>query len=134
MLDDYHVVAGTPVVNETVHFLLNNLPPNVHLCLAGRHQPPLRVERLALQAQVHDVGPQELAFEVEEVKQLLSRVNGGSIAPGLADEIAVSTECWPAGVVLAVQSARKGKGIRFGRGVPPASGGESRLYTLFYDL
>lgn len=108
VLDDYHSVAGARAVDQVVHFLTNNLPPDVHLCLAGRHRTDLNVERLALRGQVGDIGAQELSFDREEIIELLDKINGSSCDPELCGEIEAATGGWPAGVVLAAQSARQG--------------------------
>jgi len=45
VLDDYHVVHSPPV-HAAVTFLLDHLPPGLHLVVASREDPPLPLPRL----------------------------------------------------------------------------------------
>ena len=40
VLDDYHVIDSTPV-DQTLTFLLEHLPPQMHLVIATREDPHL---------------------------------------------------------------------------------------------
>ena len=44
VLDDYHVIES-PEIHESVAFLLEHLPPHVHLVIASRADPPLPLAR-----------------------------------------------------------------------------------------
>ena len=44
-LDDYHLIDAQQV-HEPLAFLLEHLPPGVHLVLASRADPPLPLARL----------------------------------------------------------------------------------------
>ena len=45
VLDDYHAVDA-PAVDQALAFLLQNLPPALHLVIASREDPPLPLARL----------------------------------------------------------------------------------------
>ncbi|GHO64236.1 hypothetical protein KSC_031280 [Ktedonobacter sp. SOSP1-52] len=45
VLDDYHVIDD-PAISDSLQFLLEHLPPNLHVILAGRGDPPLHLTRL----------------------------------------------------------------------------------------
>ena len=45
VLDDYHIIDSKPVDN-TLTFLLEHLPPQIHLVIATREDPPLPWARL----------------------------------------------------------------------------------------
>jgi len=40
ILDDYHLITAQPVY-DALTFLLDHLPPQIHLVIAGRADPPL---------------------------------------------------------------------------------------------
>src|SRR4029453_19184699 len=54
VLDDYHVIT-TPVLHETVTFLLDNLPPMLQLVMIGRADPPLPLPRWRVRNQRAEV-------------------------------------------------------------------------------
>ena len=51
VLDDYHVIEST-AVHEGLAFLLDHLPPRVHVLLATRADPPLQLPRLRARGQL----------------------------------------------------------------------------------
>jgi hypothetical protein len=48
VLDDYQVIA-TPLIHQTLAFLLDHLPSRLHLVLTTRADPPLPLARLRAQ-------------------------------------------------------------------------------------
>ncbi len=50
VLDDYHVIDSKPV-DEALTFLLKHLPPQMHLVIATREDPPLPLARLRVRSQ-----------------------------------------------------------------------------------
>lgn len=108
VLDDYHSVENSGPVNSVMEYLLLNSPPGVHYCISSRRQIPLRLERLALQGQVRSVGPEDLVLDAQEIGEVLAKVTEARWSPESVQEVAASTEGWPAGVVLIGQSLRGG--------------------------
>ena len=45
VLDDYHLITARPI-HDAVAFLLEHMPPNLHLIIATRADPPLQLSRL----------------------------------------------------------------------------------------
>ena len=45
VLDDYHVIQAE-AIHEALIFLLDHAPPQIHLVLASRTDPPLSLHRL----------------------------------------------------------------------------------------
>ncbi|HSB67443.1 MAG TPA: hypothetical protein VLD65_12775, partial [Anaerolineales bacterium] len=48
VLDDYHVIDSKPV-HDVINFLIEYLPPTIHLVISGRTDPPLPISRLRVQ-------------------------------------------------------------------------------------
>src|SRR5215471_7642116 len=94
VLDDYHLI-GARQVHASVQFLLGYLPPGLHLVLAARSDPPLRLSRLRAG---------DLRFTEAEAAALL-RGAAGAAAPGLTgsavEALTARTEGWAAGLRLA---------------------------------
>src|SRR5439155_11900704 len=65
ILDDYHVIAAPPI-HQGLTFLLEHLPPHLHLVLATRADPPLPLARLRAQGAVTEVRAADLRFTPEE--------------------------------------------------------------------
>ncbi len=72
VLDDCHVVTS-PAVNLGLAFLLEHLPPNVHLVIASRSDPAIPIARLRARGQVVEVRADELRFTPDEAALLLGQ-------------------------------------------------------------
>jgi LuxR family maltose regulon positive regulatory protein len=110
VLDDYHVIDSEPV-HEVVAFLLEHLPPNVHLVISSRIDPPLPLARLRARNQIMELDAADLSFTPEEAATFLNSVMGLDLS---AEEVVVleeRTEGWIAGLQLAALSMRDRKDI-----------------------
>jgi LuxR family transcriptional regulator, maltose regulon positive regulatory protein len=105
VLDDYHVVDAQPV-HGIVSFLLDNLPPNVQLVIAGRVDPPLPLARLRARNQMIELHASDLRFTPEEAAAFLEDVMGLEISAGDVSALEERTEGWIAGLQLAALSMR----------------------------
>ena len=54
VLDDYHVISNA-AIHEYVLFLINNLPPQLHIILSTRADPPLPLARLRAKSQLSEL-------------------------------------------------------------------------------
>lgn len=105
VLDDYHVVEA-PAVHQALAFLLEHLPPQLHLVIASRVDPPLPLSRLRARGQLTELRAHDLRFTPDEAAQFLREAMG---VPATAEDVAVleaRTEGWIAGLQLAALSLR----------------------------
>jgi LuxR family maltose regulon positive regulatory protein len=103
IVDDYHVIDAQPV-HSSVAFLLDHLPPHVHLVVATRSGPPLPLARLRGLGELTELRAAELRFTPDEAAAFLNEVMGLDLS---ADEVAAleaRTEGWIAGLQLAALS------------------------------
>src|SRR6202050_4235822 len=105
VLDDYHLINARQV-HASLAFLLEHLPPGLHLVLASRSDPPLPLARLRARGQLAELRADDLRFTAEEAAALL-RESAGAALPGAAVAALVArTEGWAAGLQLAALSLR----------------------------
>ncbi len=103
VLDDYHVLDATPV-DQALAFLIDHLPPHIHLIIATREDPHLPLARLRARAQLTEVRAIDLRFTPSEAAAFLNQMMGLTLS---AEEIAAlerRTEGWIAGLQLAALS------------------------------
>jgi len=65
VLDDYHVITAE-AIHRLLIFLVEHLPPQMHLILATRADPPLPLSRLRARGQLTEVRAADLRFTREE--------------------------------------------------------------------
>ncbi|MFN2186013.1 MAG: LuxR C-terminal-related transcriptional regulator, partial [Anaerolineae bacterium] len=103
IFDDQHTIESSPVDNALT-FLLDHLPPNMHLVIASREDPHLPLARLRARGQLTELRASDLRFTTSEAAEFLNHVMGLDLS---AEDIAVlerRTEGWIAGLQLAAIS------------------------------
>ncbi|HWI64213.1 MAG TPA: LuxR C-terminal-related transcriptional regulator [Symbiobacteriaceae bacterium] len=99
VLDDLHTVME-PAVHVALEYLLEHLPPQMHIAVGTRHDPPLRLARLAARRQLAELRRPDLGFRPDETRLLLNDTLGLSLAPADVAALQERTEGWPAGLCL----------------------------------
>ena len=113
VLDDYHLISS-PLVHESLGFLLEHRPPGLQLALTSRSDPPLGLARLRARGQLTELRAAELRFTPGEATALLEQVAtapggarpGAPLPDAAAAALAARTEGWAAGLQLAGLSLR----------------------------
>ncbi len=105
VLDDYHLIDAHQV-HASLGFLLDHQPACLHLVLASRADPPLRLGRLRARGQLAELRAAELRFTAEEAAVLLREAAGPELPDTAAAALAARTEGWVAGLQLAALSLR----------------------------
>jgi LuxR family maltose regulon positive regulatory protein len=103
VLDDYHTIDAQPI-HAGVTFLIDHLPPQVHLVIATRVDPPLPIARLRGRAQLAELYQTDLCFTSEEVGDFLNQVMGLNLSAESIAALERRTEGWIAGLQMAAIS------------------------------
>jgi LuxR family maltose regulon positive regulatory protein len=103
-LDDYHVVEDRRV-HEQVAAFLDRLPPNVHVVITSRADPPLPLARLRARGELVEIRAADLRFTPEEeAAAYLNDVMDLDLAAGQLAILEARTEGWIAALQLAALS------------------------------
>ena len=103
VLDDYHMIDAKPV-DHTLTFLLNHLPPQMHLVITTREDPHLPLARLRARAQLTEVRAIDLRFTPSEAAAFLNQMMGLTLSAQNIAALERRTEGWIAGLQLAALS------------------------------
>ncbi len=106
VLDDYHHITS-PVVHELLQFLLDGLPPCMHLVLLTRADPPLPLARLRARNQLAEIRLTGLRFQPEETASFLNDMMRLGLSPEDISALEARTEGWIAGLQLAAVSLQE---------------------------
>jgi len=107
-LDDYHLIQERSI-HEIMTFLVEHLPPRMHLVVATRADPPLPLARLRARGQLLEVRAADLRFTLEEAAQFLNQAAGLDLCATDVAALEARTEGWVAGLQLAALSLQGAK-------------------------
>ena len=103
VLDDYHVIHAQET-NRALAFLLEHLPPQMHLVITTREDPNLPLARLRVRNQLTELRAADLRFTPAEASAFLNRVMGLDLSEEDVSALETRTEGWIAGLQLAALS------------------------------
>jgi LuxR family maltose regulon positive regulatory protein len=106
ILDDYQVISEA-AIHTSLQFVLDRLPPRLHLCLSSRVDPQLPLARLRAKGQVVEIREPELRLSDEETAGFLKEVMGLSLSTEEIGRLEQRTEGWIAGLQLAALALRR---------------------------
>ncbi len=103
VLDDYHVIESQAVHNAMT-FLIDHMPPQMHLVITTRVDPPLSLPLLRVRGELTEIRADELRFTAEEAADFLNQVMRLGLHAGDIEILEAQTEGWIAGLQLAALS------------------------------
>jgi LuxR family transcriptional regulator, maltose regulon positive regulatory protein len=103
VLDDYHVIDAQ-AVDDTLAFLVEHSPPQLHLVLATREDPQLPLPRLRARGQLVELRAADLRFTPAEAADFLNLGMGLALSETDVAALEARTEGWIAGLQMAAIS------------------------------
>ena len=103
VLDDYHLIDAREV-QDGMAFLLEHLPPQIHLVIAGRADPALPLARLRGRGELIEIRAADLRFTPEEVAAYLNGAMGLALTAQDVAALEGRTEGWIAALQMAALS------------------------------
>ena len=103
VLDDYHVIDARDV-QDGMAFLLEHLPPQIHLVIASRADPALPLARLRGRGELAEIRAADLRFTPGEAAAYLNEVMGLVLTAADVAALEGRTEGWIAALQLAALS------------------------------
>jgi LuxR family maltose regulon positive regulatory protein len=103
VLDDYHSIAS-PATDHALAFIIEHLPPQMHLFITTRTDPQLPLARMRARAQLVELRAADLRFTTAETALFLTRTMGLALSPAEIAALEHRTEGWIAGLQLAAIS------------------------------
>ena len=100
ILDDYHLINDF-AAHDLITFLLLNQPPNFHLVVATREDPPLPLARFRAQDQITEIRERSLRFSTEEATAFLRETMNLSLSDESISSLATRAEGWVTALQLA---------------------------------
>ncbi len=103
ILDDYQFIHNQSV-HDTLAYILDHQPPNLHLVISTRGDPPLPLPRLRSRGQLVEIREKNLRFTSEEVDQYFKASTGLELSAEDVTALEERTEGWVVGLQTAALS------------------------------
>lgn len=103
VFDDYHVIVDN-VIHESVAFLLDHPPLQLHLVIISRTDPLLPLPRLRARGHMTELRTEDLRFRAAEAAAFLQQHMGLNLTAKQVAALETRTEGWIAGLQLAALS------------------------------
>lgn len=116
VIDDFHLIHAQPVL-DMLTSLLEHSPPQMHLVLISRIDPPLPLFRLRARDQLVEIRVEQLQFNKEETTVFLNEIMGLSLSDDDVAALEKRTEGWIAGLQLASIAAQSHKSMQGSRDI-----------------
>jgi len=100
VLDDYHILDSKPV-DSALAFLLDHLPPQMHLVITTREDPQLPLARLRARSQLTELRAADLRFTPAEAAEFLNQAMSLQLSAEDIAALEARTEGWITGLQLA---------------------------------
>jgi LuxR family maltose regulon positive regulatory protein len=105
VLDDYQLIAEN-TIHEELLFFLDNLPPQMHLVILGRADPPWPLARLRARGELAELRAPDLRFTPEEARAFLNDAMRLELSADDVITLEARTEGWIAGLQMAAVAMR----------------------------
>jgi LuxR family maltose regulon positive regulatory protein len=102
-LDDYHIIHNA-TIHEGISFLLDHLPPKMHLLIISREKPPLSLTKLRAHNQLLELQTSDLKFTYDETDTFINQVMGLNLSREKVEFLGKHMDGWIAGLQMAALS------------------------------
>lgn len=99
ILDDYHVITH-PDIHQSLNYLVEHLPPQLHIMLATRADPPLSLSLLRARGEILEIRTNHLRCSPTEAMDFFKVVMGIQLPGNIVQEVTARTEGWLVGLQL----------------------------------
>jgi LuxR family maltose regulon positive regulatory protein len=103
VLDDYHLIESRDIQNG-MEFLVEHLPPNLHVVIGTRADPTLPLPRLRARGDLVEIRAADLRFTTDEAAAYLNAMVDADISSSDIATLEARTEGWIAALQLAALS------------------------------
>ncbi len=103
VLDDYHLL-DSKAVDNALTFLVEHLPPQMHLVITTREDPNLPLGQLRARGKLTELRIADLRFTPAEAGEFLNKAMGLNLSAENISALEARTEGWVAGLQLAALS------------------------------
>ncbi len=112
ILDDFHRVDDVPEVMGYIDWMIENLPPHLHVVIATRHGLEFpSMNKWRVKGSLLEINKDELTFTGEEIQQLFNSQYKIQLEAADVDQLLQKTEGWAIGLQMVWQTLQNNPGM-----------------------
>jgi DNA-binding SARP family transcriptional activator len=116
ILDDFHRVWDVPDVIGYMDWIIEHLPPKMHVIVATRHALSFpSLNKWQVKGEVLKITKEDLAFTGEEIAQLFDQEYGISLSKVFIEQMLERTEGWAIGLQMIWQTVQNNPDLTIGQ-------------------
>lgn len=132
VLDDFHWIH-TASIHQSLNYLLQHQPPQLHLLLLTRADPPLSLARLRVEGRLVELRAVDLRLTSEEMAAFFNQVMALNVSQEALHLLVEQTEGWAAGLQLVALSLRQHGADEAARLVQTFSGIRQHVFAYLME-
>lgn len=132
VLDDFHWIHAA-TIHQSLNHLLQRQPPQFHLLLLTRADPPLSLARLRVEGRLVELRAADLRLTLTEMTAFLNQVMALDIPDAGLQLLAEKTEGWAAGLQLAALSLRQPSQVDTARRMQTFAGARQHVFSYLIE-
>jgi LuxR family transcriptional regulator, maltose regulon positive regulatory protein len=106
VFDDFHLISSNDILSNML-FLIENLPPKLHLIILTRSEPGLPISKFRSQRILTEIHASDLKFSLNESELFLKQVMNLDLDANYVSILRQRTEGWVVGLQLIALSLQK---------------------------
>ncbi len=126
IIDNYHLITNE-MIHESMSYLLNHLPPRLHIIILTRYRLPFPISNLRVQRQLLEITAGDLRFSKRETEQYFKDIVQCELSRQQLMTVFTKTEGWIGGIQLFAISLRDREANQYN------SGNESEISKAISD-
>ncbi|MCA9972290.1 MAG: AAA family ATPase [Anaerolineales bacterium] len=132
VLDDFHWIQ-TAAIHQSLNYLLQHQPPQLHLLLLTRADPPLSLARLRVTGRLVELRAADLRLTAAEIAAFFTQVVPLHLSDADLQLLGRQTEGWAAGLQLAALSLRQRDAADVARLVQSFAGIRQHIFAYLME-
>jgi LuxR family maltose regulon positive regulatory protein len=105
VLDDFHHIHS-PVINESINYMVENLPANAHFVISTRADPVVNLPNWRVRGYLTEIRRADLCFTLKESTEFFQSALGDIFTRKNVRALTNKTEGWIAGMQLAASAIK----------------------------
>lgn len=134
ILDDFHRIQDVEEIMDYVDWMIENLPPKLHLIISTRYAPSLpNLNKWRVRGSLLEINKDDLVFTLEETTDLFESQYNLTLSKSDVQHLHDKTEGWAIGLQMVWQSLQRNPGLSIRQVLEDGRASRTALFDYLAD-